>query len=390
MGATWVGRWEGGRIRVTDKGKRVWMIERSIDGRRYAISLRVTNISGALAELALFNRDPRSYAGQLDEKASVHQPLVLNDVLVDRFMAWARDPAQQLSHDYVEHILDAYLRQWVRKLAALGCSDLLRVSTVQLRQALSTWPTAKKHRVIALKALASWLRDNGFLSSQTDPTLDLKSIKGKRKRTEEEAKAYDLRDVQTVYRAVLHQGIRDRITLCFGHGVHLSELERYARGEGRLRSVGPWEACPIVGTLRLAHKSGEWHTISLNAQGFAAAQRIGAEGPRSRSWCYQHLADVARQNNLPHLLLGSGRHSFTTWCRTPGMGVVKVEPPQPAVSLEDVAAVTGHRSVSTTRFHYDEADHIPHLLELPLRLVNPDDPPLDQVVQMAAFGHRRG
>jgi len=381
MPVRWLGSWEGGRIRATGKGTSVWMIERRIEGERYAISLDVTTESQALTELAIFLKDPEAYKAALEGMlAASTAPLVLNDERIEAFLAWCR--SEERDELYVRHVLEKYLNDWA---AALKGRDLRKMTTVELRLLLAKWPTAKKNRIIALKAFTGWCRnETGLLTTQTDPTLDLKSAKPKKKRAEDEGKAYDRADVEAAYRAIDFQLVRDQVVMAFKFGLHLRELERWGKGQGKLRDVGPWDGCPIVATLTVQHKNGDPHTVSLDAQGRAAALRLRAAGGASRSWAYQHLAEVAARHQLPHLLLGSGRHSFVTWCRTPGLGVKKHEPPQPAVSLQDVMVVTGHRTQATPRHHYDEAQHIPHLLELPLRLVHPDDPPVDQVVKLAA------
>src|SRR3954466_12338161 len=59
-GAQWIPDWSGGRVRLAG-GREVFVIERSFAGRRYAVTLDVRTEPDALAELALFERDPTSY-----------------------------------------------------------------------------------------------------------------------------------------------------------------------------------------------------------------------------------------------------------------------------------------------------------------------------------------
>ncbi|MBS2028702.1 MAG: hypothetical protein JST54_12445 [Deltaproteobacteria bacterium] len=380
MGANWDGRWEGGRIRTTSDGTRVWMIERSIGGERYVISLKVSTEREADLELALFLKNPAAYKAGLEGKTPAPTvPVLVDDQAIKDFVAWKR--SEGFNELYVRDELEKYLTDWA---AVLKTRDLKKASTPELRQMVAKWPTAKHHRITAIKAFAAWCRNEvGTLTSQNDPTLDLKTPKAKKKRAEDEEKAFEIDEVESVYRAIDYQLVRDMVVLTFKFGFHLAELNRFGKGAGKLREVGPWEGCPIVATITVNHKNGDPHTVSLDAQGLGAARRLREAGGCSRSWSYQHLAEVATRNKLPRLLLGSGRHSFITWTQTPGMGVVKHDPPQPAVSLADVMAVTGHRTASTPRHHYDEAQHIPHLLELPLRLRHADDPPLDKVVKLS-------
>lgn len=372
MGANWIAKWEGGRIRTTSTGKRVWVIERGIGGKPYSISLKATTEREAVSELVVFERDPMAYLAARDRPAALDsKPLLVDAALIDRFADWARDDGRD--PEYVRDILHKYLTEWSERLRG---RDLRTISTLELRQVLAGWKRAKPHRVVALKSLTAWLRgDAALLNAQNDPTLGLHSIsKRKGKRADDEGKAYSAEEVEAVYRAVEAQYVRDLITLGVKTALHQKEIARFARGNGRLRRVGPWEGCPIVGTLRVQHKTRDPHTVSLDAQCYAAAERLRAAGGRSRSWVYQQLKTTSERYDVPHLLLGSLRHSFVTLCRTPGLGVEKAVPPRAAISLEDVAAITGHRTTSTTRHFYDEADAVPFMMVLPLRLFHPDDP----------------
>jgi len=67
LGAQWIGRWRGGRIRRTSDGRRVWVIEKRVRRaagipRRVAIPLSVADEAAAKAELKLFLRNPSTYA----------------------------------------------------------------------------------------------------------------------------------------------------------------------------------------------------------------------------------------------------------------------------------------------------------------------------------------
>lgn len=54
----WNGRWPGGRTFLDRHGKTRWQLERMHNGVRYSRRLDARNESEALAELALFERDP--------------------------------------------------------------------------------------------------------------------------------------------------------------------------------------------------------------------------------------------------------------------------------------------------------------------------------------------
>ncbi|WP_147448842.1 hypothetical protein [Corallococcus terminator] len=56
----WTGKWAGGRTKVDGKGRAQWVLERMVAGRRFTKVLDATSEKQALAELALFERDPTS------------------------------------------------------------------------------------------------------------------------------------------------------------------------------------------------------------------------------------------------------------------------------------------------------------------------------------------
>jgi hypothetical protein len=57
----WNGQWPGGRTYLDRHGTTRWQLERMHNGARYIRRLDARNESEALAELALFERDPDGY-----------------------------------------------------------------------------------------------------------------------------------------------------------------------------------------------------------------------------------------------------------------------------------------------------------------------------------------
>src|SRR5712692_4818114 len=83
----WAGKWFGGRVRVRRNGRRVWVIERMVNGHPYTKSLDVSNEQDALAELALFDRDPAGYQTKTAEKSRPPSVVVTVDgPRVSRFL----------------------------------------------------------------------------------------------------------------------------------------------------------------------------------------------------------------------------------------------------------------------------------------------------------------
>ena len=70
MATNFTGRWQGGRTYLTDDGRTVFVVEKMRHGRRYTTPLDVGSEREALAEFALFVRDPERYVTTRGRRAS--------------------------------------------------------------------------------------------------------------------------------------------------------------------------------------------------------------------------------------------------------------------------------------------------------------------------------
>ncbi|WP_223744989.1 site-specific integrase [Corallococcus sp. AS-1-12] len=381
MGAKWVGKWDGGRVREVD-GRRVWVIERRIAGVRRVLTLSVASEREALAELALFERDPLAYktrkqaalsAAEAAVRAASEAVVLTPDVQRD-FLTHARK--EGLTEEYVEHILGNYLAHWG---AALAGRDLREVTLAELRKLLKGWKTAEHHRIVALKAFTKWLRQDGKLHRSNDPTLDLMVPQAKPEKSVR-AKGYTMKEVEAVYGEIPSQLLRDTICMRAKAAMHDSEIARVARGEALLKEVD--DPCGIKGTVTFFHKRGDHHVISLDAQTFAAAIRLQArKKPLTRAPALVMLKRAANRlrekcesdeekEKIRVIEPGELRHSFSNWASEYG---VLVRPTKQGLPVEEVAAVMGHRSTKTTRTFYKSVQ-VPPMIALPLKLVHHEDP----------------
>jgi len=375
MGTRWSRSWSGGRVYEVD-GHPVFVIEKMRHGRRYTTPLEVGSEREALAELALFERDPEGYLTRQNAAAERRRSEVRVDAeSVARFLAWLRTNGR--TERYRVNTRN-YLAQWARVLAG---RDLRAVSLQELKRTLSGWEKARTARIIALKSFVSYLRDEeGAISVAEDATLSLKvpaSRPGKRL-TE---RAYELRLVERTYAAIEVQAIRDLVCVLAKTGLHATEVDRLARGEGEVRALR--DQGGIAGLARLIHKTGEEHLQALDAQALAALRRLVERGlcPVD-SYVRKELRRAAGVVREGPLMIGRLRHSFVTWATTVG---TEVRPTAAGVPLETVAAVVGHRSTRTTRRFY-KGFAIPPMVQLPIQLRHPDDP----VVIATARGREDG
>lgn len=376
MGARWIRRWEGGRVREVD-GREVWVIERKYGGARYTHTLEVESERDALAELALFARAPAAYRTkrQVAFTASADEPVVLDAPTVAGFLAHLERGERSVRY---RAAVRNYLAQWA---TAVGKRDLREVPTQQLRAWLAKWPTARKARIIVLKSFCSWLREEGRLTAAQDPAFELK-VPPPRPEKAVRSKGYSIQFVERAYRTCWRQDVRDVLRLRAVTGMHHTEIVRLVSG-GELRRLD--DPSGIFGTIRFVHKSGRVHAVSLDAAAFAAAERLAmlatvAKGDASgkiRGVPSEHIVDqvcerIARRMGEPRFAPGELRHSFATWAPTVGR---EVRPVKAGVPMALVSAVMGHFSEHTTRTFYSEA--IPPMVALPIRLEHPEDPVLN-------------
>ena len=112
-------------------------------------------------------------------------------------------------------------------------------------------------------------------------------------------KGYSMRDVERIYAAISGwesarygwkgtgrvtevQCVRDVLMLHAKCGMHGTEIDRLARGEGKVKVLQGQGA--IAGTITFIHKSGRVHVQSVDAQALAAAMRLQARGSAPADW----------------------------------------------------------------------------------------------------------
>lgn len=363
MGAKWVGKWQGGRVREA-RGRQVWVIER----RGQVVTLDVSSEREALAEMALWERDPAGYRNREQSARDAAAVRLDGPTLADFLAHLAR---RGLTEEYRTYVR-TYLQEWGEALAR---RDLRTVQLRELRQLLSRWKTARHHRIVALKSFTAWLREEDYLRRSEDPTIDLRVPPATPEKSVR-AKGYPMPLVERFYSELESQASRDMICLRAKTGMHDTEIGRIASGDGVLRKVE--DPSGIYGTVTFRHKNGRIHVVSMDAQTFGAAERLQARGSAVTRNALKVMLDRAGERirkadglkEAPRLMPGELRHSFATWASAHG---VVVRPTEGGVSLDVVASVMGHLSPRTTKVFY-EGNQIPPMIALPLRLAHPKDP----------------
>jgi integrase len=366
--------WDGGRVRRNRKDEEVWVIERTIKGIPYFITLNVTSRKQARAELALFERDPVSYQAALlaEPFAEVEGPQ-LRSTTLHEFLEDKRTGDKAVCGDH-QGALERYLLHW---MTALEGRDFRKITLGQYRTVLRTLKPRRQH-IVAIRSFTHWLRKEGRLSATEDASQDLEVPQPKPLRAERAvgftmkavAKAYASIRSSTAHEyldAATCQVVRDIIALKATTGMHLTEVGRIASGSWRVRRLEGYGE--IAGAVTFFHKRGEPHSVSLNEKALAAAERLQKRGQLPNRKTLHRVLDACVKNadfNFAEL-----RHSFATWANEFG---VEVKPPERAgVSRNLIAQVMGHKNEGTTSGHYIDTE-IPSMIALPLVLENPEDP----------------
>jgi integrase len=375
MPRKWIGRWEGGRIAQLGNEDRVYVIEQMADGERYSIALGAIGEKAALKLYESFRRDPEAFMKERTGEAQLDRP-GLDTVTIQAFLDHLKSENRTLLY---RQNLHHYLGQWKDWFRDRPLAD---VSTAELAQAILEWRTAARHRIIALKSYASYLRKKMHrLKLADDPTVSLQVPQAVPEKSIR-AKGYTMEHVALVYRHIDEQHVRDVIALRALTGMHESEASRIALGKAEIRAVQV--KCEIAGVIRFPHKRGEIHAQSVPAQALAAAQRLAARRWRGKITTVNNrairreltaaCARASEATGKPVALLMPGelRHSLVTWARQFGR---EVRPPGGGVSLDQIADAIGHKSKQTTTRFYD-GTQVPPMILIPLLLKHPKDPPL--------------
>ncbi|ATB30423.1 hypothetical protein MEBOL_003884 [Melittangium boletus DSM 14713] len=376
----WTGRWKGGRTFNGKDGRPVFVLRKMVQGRAYTVYLDARSETEAEAELALFLRDPEGYrtrqeARQLKQEAAVY----LTAETVGRFLESMRNAGTTAR--YVGNV-GFYLATWAEALAG---RDLRTVSLQELLRELARHPTGRKNRITALKSFASWLREQGALSLAEDPTVSLKVPVTRPEKAMRE-KGYSIETTERLYRALSGwefknfnqeatrrmtdvQCVRDVLCIHAKTGMHGTEIERLARGEGKVAVLE--EPGEIAATVTFIHKSGNVHRQSIDRQTLAAVQRLQARGAAPvDSHIRRVVGRACKKLGIEPVRLGEYRHSFVTWASECGQ---EVRPKTGGLPLAAIAAVVGHHSANTTKRFYDNVK-VPPMIKIPIRLEHPEDP----------------
>ncbi len=151
--------------------------------------------------------------------------MFLDENRAQRFLQHLKDTDRSV--EYLKSTR-SYLAAWATALAG---KDLRALTGPALKKLLATWDTGKKWRIIVFKSFTSYLQDAGELDPMENPGRFLKVPPARRSH---ELKGYGIEHIQKLYAALGSQAIRDVLCLQAKSGMHGTEVDRLASGDGKI------------------------------------------------------------------------------------------------------------------------------------------------------------
>ncbi len=316
--------WEGGYVRRDAKGRDVFVIERWVKGHKFHVSTRCHRHRAAIKQLERFEADPNTYRPDGGDEVPITAELI--EGFLDHLLH-ERETSRNYAREMARHMGDWALALQGKSVNTLQLSDV--------RGPLSKW-TNRQHRLIAIKGFCRWLRqDKGLLRTAHDITLEIPVPQA----TPEKFRRRKVVEIGRLIAAFrqLKGAPRDFLLVLASTGMHVTELERFARGHDSSELI---DGDPAV--LITRHKSGAMTRIPLAIpEVVKAAKRLRAGGvvPRKLN---QQLKDACASAGVKEFTLGVMRHTVATFA---------VEAGAPA---ELVSKFIGHQDLKTVgRFYLD-------------------------------------
>lgn len=313
--------WAGGYVRMGARGRPTFIIEKRRGGVHFHVSTKCHTVTGATAQLALWEQDPEGYTRNRDHREAVRASLLLTPELALAYREWMLTREKPASREWAFTCAN-FLADWAEDLDG---KDLRDVSvTGDLKPALERRGTSRKHRIEAIKAFCAYLRkEKGLLRFAEDPTLDLAVPQGTAEKTRRR-KVVERERVEKVLH-FLRPEVRDVLILQTGTAYHLSECRRFATSGELIRppegttiamiARDGVKLVPLLGVSIVKHKSGERVPTPLVEEiHVQAAERIRARGGLfSKHTINDAMEAACAKAGVPYFTLGVMRHSVLTW-----------------------------------------------------------------------------
>lgn len=299
--------WLGGEIRYDKQGRPIFIIRRRIGhGRQPKISTRCHTESGALVELARFEKDPEGYiAGGPGSSA-----LFLDKELAKSFLMWSKNDVKNTPEWVTKQ--RGYLAWWADEFRGV---DLRKVTLAKHILGALDRPRgpkrrrvgARQHRIAVLKSFYTWLRvERDAITTIEDPTYGKLKVPQSRPEQWIRQKAIP-RETLLAVREKLDGHWRDALTVLMGTGWHVTELVRFTSTGSVVEKRGAEGAAGVL--LNPRQKSGEPQRTAVSLDVLEAGRRLRARGGFSRTWFYRALRNACEAAEVTPFPPGVLRHS---------------------------------------------------------------------------------
>ena len=337
--------WEqrGGRIRTDAKGRPVFIIRKQIDTRRFEVSTKRHTLDAALTEWARFEKNPDTYRAGGE---AGREPIYLTNELSKAFLSWSKNEKKNTPGWLRQQ--KNYLAWWMAELAGVD----LRRATLRdhiMPKLAGNDVKCKSHRIAVLKILYAWLRaERHVLATVDDPTYGALKVPQVQPAQHTKSKVVPAEHLALVLKGLASDRWRDLLRVLAGTGMHVSELERFAK-DGTLEPLprdGKAEGAAGVVVIPTT-KSGETLRVAVSQEVLTAAIAVRAAGSFDRRKLGKAIKSACLAVENPDgtfgiTVFGPGRLRHTVATTAVNAGA------DPA----SVAAFLGHKSPRTTRRFY--------------------------------------
>jgi hypothetical protein len=292
--------WSGGYIR-----KGVYIIRRSIGGRRYEVSTRCTTAAAAYKALESFEKDPRAFTATT-ESGHTTKSLFLTEALAQEFLDWCKVSKKTSKAWRTQQA--AYLTWWGRVLVGRDLRHLhLEADVKRPLRGIG----GRRHRINVLKAFMAWLRshrDPPLLTVAQDVTLNALPAGQSLTAQHSTSKVLDGAALDTLLGpdSPLAPHWQAVLTVQLGTAWHVTEAQRFAV-DGRIEKMGDTAVlyCP-------EHKTGAPIRVPVSEAVRDAAQELLKRGAFSYYGYWKALGRACKALGIPPVLPGRSRHTVLT------------------------------------------------------------------------------
>jgi integrase len=351
----WTGKWKGGRYYVDEDGRKVFFIERRVEGRQRGIRLSTHDEKIAEGMLGLFEQDPIGFSAPPPPKPDESAVYITPD-RIKLYLQSIRKAVQ----DH-RNARQSYLKAWANYRDDNGRAlDLRKADRHALRAALASFDGGYKGRAEALNAFARFMCKESELA-QWNPLVNTTDPEA----TRADRVAYSVEEMRETWERLPAGAIRDVFLVRLTTGLHGTEIAQIKgaplysgplpdKGVGIRVLDGKHEIRGVVQVVhKKKHKKERRHRVSMNQATLEAVLRLQKHVPtRVSVW---EALDPIVPSNLRHTFITLGADVGELVTFTGG-----------GVDRSRVAQVVGHRSGSTMTADRYEKQQIPPMIKLPL------------------------